>query len=335
MLRQRNAGTVLTGVSVWLAVVLLAIAAGLIYTELVSAQESSTEAALSAPVLSAEAGAGEGTVELRWEAVTGAVRYELLAWTSGADDWQDIGGDNLTGTTFSHTGLAAGTTYYYTVRAVGAGGETGDWSAYASVTVAAALSTPVLTAEGGESAVALRWEAVSGAARYALWVWTAADGWQRLDDGALTGTIYSHTGLAAGTTYYYTVRAVGAGGEMSDWSAFVASVTAPPAATATVTATARAPVRRALPQQDSTATATATTTATPTMAPSTATATATARVEIVPPADTPTATATPRALPQQDSTATATRDSVFGGCSPGPWGGCGSPTPTVTPTTAP
>ena len=92
---------------VWLAVILLAVAASLLYTNLVTAQESSTEATLSAPALTAEAGEGEGAVELRWEAVTGAARYELLVWTS-ADGFQDIGGDNLTGTTYSHTGLAAG-----------------------------------------------------------------------------------------------------------------------------------------------------------------------------------------------------------------------------------
>ena len=196
---------------VWLAVILLAVAASLLYTNLVTAQESSTEATLSAPALTAEAGEGEGAVELRWEAVTGAVRYELLVWTS-ADGFQDIGGDNLTGTTYSHTGLAAGTTYYYTVRAVDAGGVTGPWSEYASATVAAALSKPVLTAEGGEGAVELSWEAVTGAVRYELLVWTSADGFQDIGGDNLTGTTSSHTGLAAGTTYYYTVRAVDAGG---------------------------------------------------------------------------------------------------------------------------
>ena len=67
MLRQGKAGTVLAGVGVWLAVALMALGAGLLYTELAAAQESSTEAGLSAPALTAEAGAG--AVELRWEAV--------------------------------------------------------------------------------------------------------------------------------------------------------------------------------------------------------------------------------------------------------------------------
>ena len=63
------------------------------------------EATLSAPALTAEA--GEDAVELRWQAVPGAVRYELLVWTS-ADGFQEIGGDNLTGTTYSHTGACGG-----------------------------------------------------------------------------------------------------------------------------------------------------------------------------------------------------------------------------------
>ena len=65
--------------------------------------------------------------------MTGAVRYELWAWTS-TDSWYQIGGDSLTGTTYTHGGVTAGITYYYTVRAVDIEGETSNWSDYASAT---------------------------------------------------------------------------------------------------------------------------------------------------------------------------------------------------------
>ena len=89
---------------------------------------------LTAPALTAQA--ATGAVALRWEAVAGAVRYELMVWWDGIADWQQIGGDNLTGTSYTHTGLAAGTTYYYTISAVNAAGETSDWlQPYPSATV--------------------------------------------------------------------------------------------------------------------------------------------------------------------------------------------------------
>lgn len=76
------------------------------------------------------------TVELRWTAVEGAARYELQAWDSVNEYWDGIGigGDSLTGTTYRDSGLTAGTTYYYQIRAVDASGVGGDWSAYVSAT---------------------------------------------------------------------------------------------------------------------------------------------------------------------------------------------------------
>ena len=281
MFRQRRAGTVLTGRGVWLAVALLAVAASMLYTNLVSAQQGSTEATLSAPALTAEA--GEDAVELRWQAVPGAVRYELLVWTS-ADGFQEIGGDNLTGTTYSHTGLAAGTTYHYAGRALNGSGEASEWSEYASATIAAAqsstptatatlaatltptmtvsvLSMPVLTAEAGEGAVELSWQAVTGAVRYELLVWTSADGFQEIGGDNLTGTTYSHTGLAAGATYHYAGRALNGSGEASEWSEY-ASATIATTQSSTEPAT---PTATALPAP--TATATLAATLTPTLTP--------------------------------------------------------------------
>lgn len=67
-------------------------------------------------------------VELSWSTVPGAARYALWVWESSTK-WQQIGGNSLTATTYTHNSLTAGTIYFYTVQAVNAGGETGAWSA--------------------------------------------------------------------------------------------------------------------------------------------------------------------------------------------------------------
>ena len=283
MPRQRNRMPFMVGLSVWSAVVMLAVSAILYFTDLVSAQQTST---LSVPVLSAQA--EEGKIELSWTAVTDAARYELWTWNS-ADGWQQLDDDSLTGTTYRHAGLTVGTTYYYWVRAVSESEETSEWSERQSATViapsstamttptatptstptltASTLSVPDLTAQAGVGGVDLSWEAVTGAVRYELWRWTSVDLWQQLDDGTLTGTSYSHTDVAEGTTYFYAIRAVNTDGETSEWSEYVSLTWT--TATATVTPTATPPDQ----QQNVPATATATATATPT---ATATATPTA-----------------------------------------------------------
>ena len=187
---------------------------------------------LSAPTLTAEASGS--TVDLSWEAAAGAARYELSTWWDSEVGWQRLDDGNLTGTTYTHTDVTAGTTYFYAILSVSAGGEMSTWSDFESVTVPASvpasepgLSAPTLTAESAQGGVDLSWGEVAGAARYELSTWWDSEvGWQPLDDGNLTGTTYTHTDVTAGTTYYYAVRSVSAGGEMSTWSDFE-SVTVP------------------------------------------------------------------------------------------------------------
>ena len=89
---------------------------------------------------------------------------------------------------------------------------------------APALPAPELTVQATADAVALSWSAVSGAARYALWVWERSTQWQQIGGNSLTATTYTHGNLTAGTLYFYTVQAVTAGGEEGAWSAQIPTV---------------------------------------------------------------------------------------------------------------
>ena len=230
---------------------------------------SPTVAVLSAPVLTAQA--AEDGVELSWTTVHGATRYELWVWDS-VNDWRQIGGDGLTGTTYTYTDLVAGTTYFYTIRAVNADGETSAWSDQVSTVTAthtpaatasqpsdssassavdptptpsptvAVLSAPVLTAQAAEDGVELSWTTVHGATRYELWVWDSVNDWRQIGGDGLTGTTYTHTDPAAGATYFYTIRAANADGETSAWSDQVSTATATATPTATPTQTPAATV---------------------------------------------------------------------------------------------
>ena len=103
---------------------------------------SPTVAALSVPVLTAQA--SEDGVELSWTTVHGATRYELFVWDS-VNEWRPIGGDSLTGTTYTYTDLVAGATYFYIIRAANADGETSAWSDQVSTVTATATATATAT----------------------------------------------------------------------------------------------------------------------------------------------------------------------------------------------
>ena len=291
---------------------------------------------LAAPALTAEA-TDATTVELGWEAVDGAARYELWAWDR-VNLWYRLGGDSLTGTAYTHGNLTTGTAYYYQIRALGAGGAEGPWSQRVSATPRApadvTLAAPELTADPtGATTIELGWGAVVGAVRYELWAWDPVNDWYRLGGDSLTATAYTHRNLTAGTTYYYQIRALGADGAEGPWSQRVSATvpaasgtpltTPTPTSTATLTATltltptSTAPPTAATPTLTPTPTPTSTappTTTTPTPTP-TATPTSTAPPTAATPTPTPTATPTSTATPTATTPASA-------------------PTPTPTPTPA-
>ena len=159
------------------------------------------------PVLTPSAGYLQ--IAINWPAVTNAASYELWAWDG---NWTQLldNGSAITGTSYTHTGLTAGRTYYYQARATNAGGTMGAWSTQVSATVLAAptLSAPQsLAAAADDEMITLTWTApATGAAsgyhyRYGMTGGTMGN-W--MDAGNVLTVDVS--GLTNGTGYDFEVR---------------------------------------------------------------------------------------------------------------------------------
>ena len=219
-------------------------------------------ARLAAPVLApAEAlnpasGADVGNIRLTWQAVTGASGYSVYRRSGGGALSLASGATPVAATSWTDSGLAAGTTYEYVIRAVQAdpAGE-GEPSAARSATPIvrpAAPGTPTATALSG-ARVSVQWAAVTGADGYNVYRRTTAGSYDLASplNGAtpVTGTSLTDTTSAHGTSYRYVVRAVatGAGGApvesaSSPESAAVTADGQAPAAPLTVTVGGSGPV---------------------------------------------------------------------------------------------
>ena len=178
---------------------------------------------LSAPAVTGGNDA-QGRPTLTWNAVSGAAKYEVYRARSKDGTYTKY--STTTGTAYTNSSyLTSGATYYYKVRALGANGNAGPYSAVVSVTCRLKLTAPSVT--GGNDAQGrptLKWNAVSGAAKYEVYRARSMNG-DYVKYSTVTGTSYTNTSyLANGTTYYYKVRALGSDGSYGPYSS-VASVT--------------------------------------------------------------------------------------------------------------
>jgi len=114
----------------------------------------------------------------------------------------------VSGNSYSDTGLANNTTYYYVVEASSASGTSSPAAPASASTLAIPQAPANLTATAASSSeIDLSWaaSATSGVTYTVMRNGTAVA-------SGLTATTYSDTGLTASTTYTYTVEAVNAAG---------------------------------------------------------------------------------------------------------------------------
>lgn len=197
--------------------------------------EPASNAGVEAPAMprpaTLSATAGNGTVQLHWNAVAGASSYSLYwANTPGVGlDSNVISG--ITSNRFEHGERLNGLAYYYAVSAVGPLGES---ALSDEVAATPQLPTPTqVRVVGDPGRNTLHWEAVPGATAYTVhWNTTGSPGANDpsivLTDGE---TSYVHVGIRDDETYYYAVSAAD-GYSDGPLSEAIASLPAPASITA-------------------------------------------------------------------------------------------------------
>ncbi len=175
---------------------------------------------------------GRTTIDLDWrapssdggESITG---YRIEESDDGGSTWDILERDTeRTTTSYTHTGLSAGTTRHYRVRAINREGR-GPWSNVASATTEGGLpSAPrgLTATANGRDRIDLSWRAptntAGGITGYRIEVSDdEGDSWEALVANTnSTRTSYSHRGLEGGTRRDYRVFAISSAGrgEASD-----------------------------------------------------------------------------------------------------------------------
>lgn len=198
------------------------VVSGTTYYYVVSATDQAGESGNSNPVSATAciapgvpqdltAGVSGSEVNLGWNAALGATTY-LVARATTATPYTLIAA-GLTTTTFTDTNVNQGATYFYAVAA-GNGCNQGAFSSAIPATTAP-LPPANLTAVAGGTEIALAWSAPITAGNYNV-KRGLLNGGPYVTVATTPSPPYHDTGLVSGTTYYYVVSAVNAGGESAN-----------------------------------------------------------------------------------------------------------------------
>jgi hypothetical protein len=158
--------------------------------------------------------AGSAQVSLTWSATTGATNYNVKRATTSGGPYTTVA--TVTTAGYTNTGLTNGTTYYYVVSAINAGGESSNSSQVSGTPNGPPAAPTNLTAQFGNAQAVLSWTAGAGATSYNVKRSTTNGGPHTTIATNVTTTTYTNTGLTNGTTYYYVVSSVNAVGESAN-----------------------------------------------------------------------------------------------------------------------
>ena len=160
-------------------------------------------ASLNAPTMTLTS-AASGQPVVSWTKVNGAAQYEVYRSTNGKN-FSIV--RRTAALSYTDTSAAAGTTYYYQVRAINGSVKSAFCAAQSIQYAVTSLNAPTMTltsAASGQPVVS--WTKVNGAAQYEVYRSTNGKNFSIVRRTAALS--YTDTSAAAGTTYYYQVRAI-------------------------------------------------------------------------------------------------------------------------------
>lgn len=161
---------------------------------------------------------GNAVVNLVWvqSSSPGITQNKVYRSTAGSGGPYNLLATLTATTSYSDTAVVNGSTYYYTVSAVNAAGESA-LSAYAGATPSAPappLAPSNLTATGAKRKVTITWmDNSSNENGFKIERSTNNVNFTQITTVAPNTISYANTGLTSGTTYYYRVRAYNTNGD--------------------------------------------------------------------------------------------------------------------------
>ena len=145
-----------------------------------------------------------GKPKLSWKAVSGATKYWIYRSTDGKNFKYF---DSTTKTSYTNSGAASGTKYYYRVKAVAVVNGKNVASANSSTkSLFTSLAKPSVSITTSNGKPKLSWKAVTGADKY--YIYRSTDGKTFSYWDSTTKTSYVNSGAKKNTKYYYKVKAV-------------------------------------------------------------------------------------------------------------------------------
>ena len=160
------------------------------------------------------------SIKAAWKAVSGITGYQVALYKGS----KLIKSVITSGTNYTFTSLASGTTYKVIVKAYKTVNGKNFWSASKSRTTATKPGTPTLTVTAGTKKASLKWNKQTGATGYVVYMATSKTG-KYSKIATLKGNSavsFTKTGLTKGRTYYFKVAAYKTVGSTTLYGSFSA-----------------------------------------------------------------------------------------------------------------